>query len=142
MVMTFSRRSALNQRFETLGNQRFLRALFGIGDSKVSNLKMDTDYTEKNPFADGAANPGYDETGEINEMDRFPSSSSRRGSEDHRTYEETSFTTGGDISEITPLITEEEERDKALAKKREEEEENQNKAWAEIKRKFPNSRHY
>ena len=63
---------------------------------------MDTDYTEKNPFADGAANPGYDETGEINEMDRFPSSSSRRGSEDinypyqHRTYEETSFTTGGD----------------------------------------------
>ena len=104
--------------------------------NKVSNLKMDTDYTEKNPFADGAANPGYDETGEINEMDRFPSSSSRRGSEDHRTYEETSFTTGGDISEITPLIPKE-ERDKALAKKREEEEENQNKAWAEIKRKFP-----
>ena len=63
---------------------------------------MDTDYTEKNPFADGAANPGYDETGEINEMDRFPSSSSRRGSEDYRTYEETSFTTGGD--EITPLL--------------------------------------
>ena len=72
--------------------------------NKVSNLKMDTDYTEKNPFADGAVNPGYDETGEINEMDRFPSSSSRRGSEDHRTYEETSFTTGGDISEITKLI--------------------------------------
>ena len=43
---------------------------------------MDTDYTEKNPFVDGAANPGYDETGEMNEMDRFPSSSSRRGSED------------------------------------------------------------
>ena len=41
-------------------------------------------------------------------MDRFPSSSSRRGSEDinnpyhHRTYEETSFTTGGD--ERTPLL--------------------------------------
>ena len=43
---------------------------------------MDTDYTKKNPFVDGAANPGYDETGEMNEMDRFPSSSSRRGSED------------------------------------------------------------
>ena len=79
--------------------------------NKVSNLKMDTDYTEKNPFVDGATNPGYDETGEINEMDRFPSSSSRRGSEDinnpyrHRTYEETSFTTGGD--ERTPLLDEE-----------------------------------
>ena len=66
---------------------------------------MDTDYTEKNPFVDGAANPGYDETGEMNEMDRFPSSSSRRGSEDYRTYEETSFTTGGD--ERTPLLDEE-----------------------------------
>ena len=63
---------------------------------------MDIDDTEKNPFDTGAANPGYDETGEINEMDRFPSSSSRRGSEDHRTYEETSFTTGGD--ERTPLL--------------------------------------
>ena len=69
---------------------------------------MDGD-TEKNPF--DAENPGYDETGEINEMDRFPSSSSRRGSEDinnpyhHRTYEETSFTTGGD--ERTPLLSEE-----------------------------------
>ena len=68
---------------------------------------MDGD-TEKNPFDTGAENPGYDETGEINEMDRFPSSSSRRGSEDinnpyhHRTYEETSFTTGGD--ERTPLL--------------------------------------
>ena len=100
---------------------------------------MDTDYTEKNPFADGAANTGYDETGEINEMDRFPSSSSRRGSEDYRTYEETSFTTGGDISEITPLLGEEEKRDKALAKKREEEEEKkQDEAWDEIRRKFPN----
>ena len=66
---------------------------------------MDIDETEKNPFADGAANPGYDETGEMNEMDRFPSSSSRRGSEDRRTYEETSFTTGGD--ERTPLLDEE-----------------------------------
>ena len=50
--------------------------------NKVSNLKMDIDYTEKNPFATGDENTGYDETGEINEMDRFPSSSSRRGSED------------------------------------------------------------
>ena len=71
---------------------------------------MDGD-TEKNPFGTGAENPGYDETGEINEMDRFPSSSSRRGSEDinnpyhHRTYEETSFTTGED--ERTPLLDEE-----------------------------------
>ena len=71
---------------------------------------MDGD-TEKNPFDTGAENPGYDETGEINEMDSFPSSSSRRGSEDinnpyhHRTYEETSFTTGGD--ERNPLLSEE-----------------------------------
>ena len=70
---------------------------------------MDTDDTE-NPFDTGGENTGYDETGEINEMDRFPSSSSRRGSEDinnpyHRTYEETSFTTGGD--ERTPLLDEE-----------------------------------
>ena len=42
---------------------------------------MDIDDTE-NPFDTGAVNPGYDETGEMNEMDRFPSSSSRRGSED------------------------------------------------------------
>ena len=74
---------------------------------------MDIDDTEKNPFDTGAENPGYDETGEINEMDRFPSSSSRRGSEDinkpyhHRKYEETSF--GGDISDITPLIERENE---------------------------------
>ena len=42
---------------------------------------MDID-PEKNPFDTGAENPGYDETGEMNEMDRFPPSSSRRGSED------------------------------------------------------------
>ena len=89
---------------------------------------MDVDETEKNPFADGAANPGYDETGEMNEMDRVPSSSSRRGSEDinnpyhHRKYEETSF--GGDISDITPLI----ERENEL-----------NDSVVEIKRKFPNA---
>ena len=38
---------------------------------------------------------------------------------------------------ITPLITEEKKRAKALDQKREEDEENQNKAWAQIKRKFP-----
>ena len=89
---------------------------------------MDGD-TEKNPFDTGAENPGYDETGEINEMDRFPSSSSRRGSEDinnpyhHRTYEETSFTTGGD--ERTPLL------DEVF-------QENRQEAAKILKSKFPN----
>ena len=88
---------------------------------------MDDD-TGKNPFDTGAENPGYDETGEVNEMDRFPSSSSRRGSEDinkpyhHRSYEETSF--GGDISDIRPLIRRENEL---------------NDSVDEIKRKFPNA---
>ena len=88
---------------------------------------MDID-PEKNPFDTGTENPGYGETGEMNEMDRFPPSSSRRGSEDinnpyhHRTYEETSF--GGDISDITPLI----QRERAL-----------NDSVDEIKRKFPNA---
>ena len=96
---------------------------------KVSNLKMDIDDTEKNPFDTGAENPGYDETGEINEMDRFPSSSSRRGSEDinnpyhYRTYEETSFTTGG--GERTPLLDEEFQ-------------ENRQEAFKILKSKFPN----
>ena len=89
---------------------------------------MEIGDTEKNPFGTGAENPGYDETGEINEIDRFPSSSSRRGSEDinnpyhHRTYEETSF--GGGISDITPLIRRENEL---------------NDSVDEIKRKFPNA---
>ena len=89
---------------------------------------MEIGDTEKNPFDTGAENPGYDETGEINEMDRFPSSSSRRGSEDinnpyhHRTYEETSF--GGGISDITPLIRRENEL---------------NDSVDEIKRKLPNA---
>ena len=90
---------------------------------------MDIDETEKNPFADGAANPGYDETGEMNEMDRFPSSSSRPGSEDttyrsfhSKTYEESSFIEG--IDEHTPLITKENEL---------------NDSVVEIKRKFPNA---
>ena len=107
-ALTFGRRSALNQRFQTLSRIK----------SRI--LKWLIDDTEKNPFDTGAENPGYDETGEINEMDRFPSSSSRRGSEDinnpyhHRTYEETSFTTGGD--ERTPLLDEvsQENRQKAV----------------------------
>ena len=89
---------------------------------------MDIDDTEKNPFDTGAANTGYDETGEINEIERFPSSSSRRGSEDinnpyqHRTYGETSFIEG--IDEHTPLIQRENEL---------------NDSVDEIKRKFPNA---
>ena len=79
--------------------------------ARVSVRGVDPD--TENPFDTGAVNPGYDETGEMNEMDRFPSSSSRRGSEDHRTYEETSFTTGGDISEITPLMSKEKNRQEA-----------------------------
>ena len=96
---------------------------------KVSNLKMDIDDTEKNPFVTGDENTGYDETGEINEMDRFSSSSSRRGSEDttyrsphSRTYGETSFIEG--IDEHTPLIQRENEL---------------NDSVDEIKRKFPNA---
>ena len=65
----------------------------------------------------------------MNEMDRFPPTSSRRGSEDiinpyrHRTHEETSF--GGDISDITPLI-------KRLS-------DSVNDSVNEIKRKFLNA---
>ena len=123
--------SALRVKDSRLKNLRF---------PKVSNLKM-ADYDEEipfgvgvsargvdpdteNPFDTGAVNPGYDETGEMNEMDRFPSSSSRRGSEDttyHRTRGETSFIEG--IDEHTPLITKENKRDEA---------------WVRIKRKFPN----
>ena len=90
---------------------------------------MDIDDTKKNPFVTGDENTGYDETGEINEMDRFPSSSSRRGSEDttyrsphSRTYGETSFIEG--IDEHTPLIRKENEL---------------NDSVDEIKRKFPNA---
>ena len=92
---------------------------FGVG---VSARGVDPD--TENPFDTGAVNPGYDETGEMNEMDSFPSSSSRRGSEDttyHRTRGETSFIEG--IDEHTPLITKETKRDEA---------------WDRIKRKFPN----
>ena len=90
---------------------------------------MDIVDTEQNPFVTGDENPGYDETGEMNEMDRFPSSSSRRGSEDttyrsphSRTYRETSFIEGMD--EHTPLIQRENEL---------------NDSVDEIKRKFPNA---
>ena len=70
---------------------------------------MDIDDTEKNPFDTGAVNPGYDETGEMNEMDRLILQHLRgRGSEDTnyrsshtRTYGETSFIEG--IDEHTPL---------------------------------------
>ena len=93
---------------------------FGVGVS-ARGVHPDTE----NPFDTGAANPGYDETGEINDMDRFPSSSSRRGSEDttyRRTHGETSFIEG--IDEHTPLIRKENEL---------------NDSVDEIKRKFPNA---
>ena len=97
---------------------------FGVG---VSARGVDPD--TENPFDTGAVNPGYDETGEMNEMDRFPSSSSRRGSEDttyrsshSKTYGETSFIEG--IDEHTPLIRKENEL---------------NDSVDEIKRKFPNA---
>ena len=97
---------------------------FGVG---VSTRGVDPD--TENPFDTGAANPGYDETGEMNEMDRFPSSSSRRGSEDttyrsshSKTHGETSFIEG--IDEHTPLIRKENEL---------------NDSVDEIKRKFPNA---
>ena len=86
------------------------------------------DYDKEIPFGDGVENRGVDDDDEIEMRNLNPyDSSSRRGSEDttfrsshSKTYEETSFNEGED--EHTPLITEEEKRDKA---------------WAEIKRKFP-----
>ena len=103
------------------------------------------DYDKEIPFGDGVENRGVDDDDDEIEMRNLNpfDSSSRRGSEDttfrsshSKTYGETSFIEGAD--EHTPLLGEEEEkRAKALAKKREEDEENQNKAWAEIKRKFP-----
>ena len=82
------------------------------------------DYDKEIPFGDGVGNREVDGDDEI-EMQNFRpyDSSSRRGLEDttfRRTYGETSFIEGTD--EHTPLITEDENRDKA---------------WAEIKRKFP-----
>ena len=86
------------------------------------------DYDKEIPFGDGVENRGVDDDDEIEMQNLNPyDSSSRRGSEDttyrsshSKTYGETSFIEGED--EHTPLIPEEEKRDKA---------------WAEIKRKFP-----
>ena len=102
--------------------------------NKVSNLKMADEETETNIFGDGVENRGVDDDDEIEMRNLNPfDSSSRRGSEDttyrsshsrtygeSKTYGETSFIEGTD--EHTPLITEEENRDKA---------------WDEIRRKFP-----
>ena len=115
------------ERFESLGSRIFLRALLGIEDSKVSNLKM-ADYDKEIPFGDGVENRGVDDDDEIEMRNLDPyDSSSRRGSEDttyrsshSRTYGETSFIEGTD--EHTPLITKESKRDEA---------------WDEIRRKFP-----
>ena len=91
--------------------------------------------TETNIFGDGVENRGVDDDDDEIEMRNLDpyDSSSRRGSEDtpyrsshsktygeSRTYGETSFIEG--IDEHTPLIKEEEKRDKA---------------WDEIRRKFP-----
>ena len=100
------------------------------------------DYDKEITFGGGVENRGVDDDDEIEMQNLNPyDSSSRRGSEDttyrsshSKTYGETSFIEGED--EHTPLLSKE-ERDKALAKKREEDEKNQDKAWAEIKRKFP-----
>ena len=86
------------------------------------------DYDTETPFGDGVENRGVDDDDEIEMRNLNPyDSSSRRGSEDttyrsshSKTHGETSFIEG--IDEHTPLITEEEKRDKA---------------WDEIKRKFP-----
>ena len=95
---------------------------------------MADEETETNIFRDGVENRGVDDDDEIEMRNLNPyDSSSRRGSEDttyrsshsrtygeSKTYGETSFIEGKD--EHTPLITEEENRDKA---------------WDEIRRKFP-----
>ena len=98
MVITFSRRFALNRRFRAkLYNkirdsraQNFVPALRPLLGIKSRILKMDIDDTE-NPFGDGVGNRGVDDDDE-----NIPliSTSSRRGSEDttyHRTRGETSF---------------------------------------------------
>ena len=89
---------------------------------------MADEETETNIFGDGVENRGVDDDDEIEMRNLNPyDSSSRRGSEDttyrsshSKTYGETSFIEG--IDEHTPLIKEEEKRDKA---------------WGEIRRKFP-----
>ena len=96
---------------------------------------MADEETETNIFGDGVENRGVDDDDEIEMRNLNPyDSSSRRGSEDttyrsshsktygeSRTYGETSFIEGTD--EHTPLITKEKE--------------NRDKAWDEIRRKFP-----
>ena len=96
---------------------------------------MADEETETNIFGDGVENRGVDDDDEIEMRNLDPyDSSSRRGSEDttyrsshsktygkSRTYGETSFIEGTD--EHTPLITKEEEK--------------RDKAWDEIRRKFP-----
>ena len=95
---------------------------------------MADEETETNIFRDGVENRGVDDDDEIEMRNLNPYDSySRRGSEDttyrsshsrtygeSKTYGETSFIEGTD--EHTHLITEEENRDKA---------------WDEIRRKFP-----
>ena len=84
------------------------------------DVGIDTEKT--NPFEPGVDNLGGDE-----DIELHPMTSSRRGSVDptslHKTYEETSFVTGGDTTDTTPLIQREGKRDNA---------------WDRIKRKFPN----
>ena len=129
MVITFSRRSALKIR-----DFRGSKILKSFARNKVSNLKMADEETETNIFGDGVENRGVDDDDEIEMRNLNPyDSSSWRGSEDttyrsshsktyreSRTYGETSFIEG--IDEHTPLIKEESKRDKA---------------WDEIRRKFP-----
>ena len=118
-------RSAL--KYTKIRDFRGSEILKSFARNKVSNLKM-ADYDKEIPFGDEVENRGVDDDDEIEMRNLNPyDSSSRRGSEDttfrsshSKTYEETSFNEGED--EHTPLITEEEKRDKA---------------WAEIKRKFP-----
>ena len=84
------------------------------------DVGIDTEKT--NPFGSGVDNPGGDE-----DIELPPMTSSRRGSVDptslHKTYEETSFITGGDTTDTMPLLS----RMKSV-----------DDAWETIKRKFPN----
>ena len=101
------------------------------------------DYDKEIPFGDGVENRGVDDDDEIEMRNLNPyDSSSRRGSEDttfrsshSKTYGETSFIE--DTDEHTHLITKEEKEKRAKALAIKKDEENQNKAWDEIKRKFP-----
>ena len=101
------------------------------------------DYDKEIPFGDGVENREVDDDDEIEMRNLNPyDSSSRRGSEDttyrsshSKTYGETSFIE--DTDEHTHLITKEEKEKRAKALAIKKDEENQNKAWAEIKRKFP-----